>query len=530
LVVRSLDQLDARLLTGISGIRSPFISPDGHWIGFFEGNAGELKKVSILGGPPITLCKYVGNPTEASWGADDTIIFATNDPATGLLSVPAGGGDPKVLTKPDTAHGEADHSMPFILPGGRAVLFTIIVQGQPIDNAQIAVLDLKSGQKKTLIRGGSDARYVDTGHLVYAVAGTLRAVRFDLARLDVTSDAVPVVEKVVMSATTGAADFALSGNGTLVYAPGGVAFGPIRSLTWVNRQGREEPIKAPPRAYVFPRISPDGARVAFDIRDQENDIWVWDLKRETLARFTFDPSIDRFPVWTPDSRRIIFSSNRGGGLNPNLYWQAADNTGTIERLTTSTNMQNPVSISPDGSRLLFVEVGGTTNQDIGMLTINSARKSEIAPLIQTTFNELNAEVSPDGRWVAYQSNQTGAFQVYVQPFPRVDTGRWQVSTAGGTRPLWARSGRELFYESNGSLMAVTVQAAGSIFNAGNPIKLFDLAGLYYLGDAGRTYDVAADGRFLMIKQPITQNSNAASPTLVVVEHWTEELQARTGTK
>ncbi len=341
LVVRSLDQLDARLLTGISGIRSPFISPDGHWIGFFEGNGGELKKVSILGGPPITLCKYVGNPTEASWGADDTIIFATNAPDTGLLSVSADGGDTKVLTRPDTAHGEADHTMPFILPGGRAVLFTIIVQGQPIDNAQIAVLDLKTGQKKTLIRGGSDARYVDTGHLVYAVAGTLRAVRFDLARLEVTSDPVPVVEKVAMSGTTGVADFALSENGTLVYTPGGVAVGVIRSLAWVNRQGREEPIKASPRAYVLPRISPDGARVALDIRDQENDIWVWDLKRETLVRVTFGPSIDQFPVWTPDSRRIIFSSNRGGGLNPNLYWQAADNTGTIERLTTSPNQQNP---------------------------------------------------------------------------------------------------------------------------------------------------------------------------------------------
>jgi serine/threonine-protein kinase len=527
LVVRSLDQLDARLLTGISGIRSPFISPDGHWIGFFEGNGGELKKVSILGGPPIALCKYTGIPTEASWGADDTIIFATNAPDTGLLSVSADGGDPKVLTRPDTAHGEADHTMPFILPGGRAVLFTIIVQGQPIDNAQIAVLDLKTGQKKTLIRGGSDARYVDTGHLVYAVAGTLRAVRFDLARLEVTSDPVPVVEKVVMSGTTGVADFALSQNGTLVYTPGGVAFGVIRSLAWVNRQGREEPIKASPRAYVLPRISPDGSRVALDIRDQENDIWVWDLKRETLVRVTFGPSIDQFPVWTSDSRRIIFSSNRGGGLNPNLYWRAADNTGTIERLTTSPNQQNPLSISPDGTRVLFTEVALTTNQDIGMLTLDAARKSEVRPLIQTTFNELNAEVSPDGRWVAYQSNQTGKDQVYVQPFPKVDAGHWQVSTAGGTRPLWARSGRELFYESNGALMTVSVQAAGSIFSAGNPTKLFDLAGLYYLGNPGRTYDVAADGRFLMIRQPLDQTSSAVSPSLVVVEHWTEELKTRT---
>src|SRR5215831_5777447 len=278
LAVRSLDQLDPRILTGISGIRSPFISPDGHWIGFFEGNGGEIKKVSILGGPPIALCKYTGNPFEASWGADDTIVFATNDRATGLLSVGAGGGEPKVLTTPDTAHGEVDHVFPFVLPGGRAVLFTIVMQGQTTDNAQIAVLDLKTGQKKTLIRGGSDARYVDTGHLIYGVAGTIRAVRFDLGRLEVTSDPIPVAERVTMSGTTGVADFVLSQNGTLVYVPGGIGGGTIgRTLAWVNCQGREESIKAPPRSYLLPRLSPDGTRVALDVRDQENDIWIWDL-------------------------------------------------------------------------------------------------------------------------------------------------------------------------------------------------------------------------------------------------------------
>ena len=533
LAVRSLDQLDARVLTGIVGIRSPFISPDGHWIGFFGGNGGELKKVSILGGPPITLCKYSGNPSEASWGPDDTIIFATNDPSTGLISIAAGGGEPKVLTKPDTAHGEQDHVMPFILPGGRAVLFTIASPGQPIDNAQIVVLDLKTGQKKTLIRGGSDARYVDTGHLVYAAAGTLRAVRFDLGRLEVTSDPIPVVENVTMSGTTGMADYVLSQNGTLVYVPGGVGGGVTRSLAWVNRQGREDPIKAPPRAYVLPRISPDGTRVALDIRDQENDIWVWDLKRETLARFTFDPSTDQSPVWTPDSRRILFASSRGGVLN--LYGQAADNTGTIERLTTSPNVQYPLSISPDGSRVLFGERALKTNLDIGILTLTTASATGPRPtqaLIQTTFNEQNAEVSPDGRWVAYESNESGSSQVYVRPFPKVDAGHWQVSTNGGTRPVWAHSGRELFYVYQGALWAVATQTAGAIFSAGNPTKLFD-TGQYSFSINGRTYDVSADSQqFLMIKlaSQSGQNANAVSPSLVVVEHWTEELKARVGTK
>ena len=266
LMVRALDQLDAHALPGIGGLRSPFMSPDGQWVGYFtDSSGGEIKKVSITGGPPITLCRYSGFPRGASWGPDDTIIFATNDTDTGLFSVPAGGGDPKVLTKLDAS----------FLPGGGAVLFTITALGQPIDNAQIAVLDLKTGQRKTLVRGGTFAEYADTGQLVYAAAGTLRAVRFDPKRLEVLSDPVPVLEQV-LTMVTGAAQFALSRAGTLVYVPGGSA-GAIapRSLVWVNRQGQEEPIKAPPRTYTVPRLSPDGTRLALDIRDPENDIFTY---------------------------------------------------------------------------------------------------------------------------------------------------------------------------------------------------------------------------------------------------------------
>jgi Tol biopolymer transport system component len=531
LAVRALDQLDVRVLPAIIGVRSPFISPDGHWIGFFEGAGGELKKVPILGGSSIAICRYVGNPLEASWGSDGVIVFATGDRTTGLLSVAAGGGEPKVLTKPDVQRGEQDHVMPFILPGGRAVLFTVVMQGLQIDNSQIAVLDLKTGQKKTLIRGGSDARYVDTGHLVYAAAGTLRAVRFDLGRMEVTSDPVPVVEKVTMSGTTGTADFAIAQNGTLVYVPGGVGAGLARTVAWVKREGGEEVLKALPRAYSLPRLSPDGSRAAFDVRDQEQDIWVWDLKRETPMRLTIDPAPDQFPVWTPDSQRIIFNSSRNG--TSNLYWQAADGTGAVQRLTTSPNEQLATSISPDGTRLLFMETAQKTLFDIMMLvlprpsTVPANAPLSAKTLVQTPFGEMNAEISPNGRWVAYQSNKGGMFQVYVQPFPDVDSGNWQVSANGGTRPVWSRNGRELFYETGRSMMAVGVETTGSTFTYGSPTKLFDTSG-YYFGNQGRTYDVAADGRFLMIKLAgdARPNSGAPPPSLVVVEHWTEELKQR----
>jgi hypothetical protein len=272
LMVRAIDQLDAVPLGGITGASSPFFSPDGRWIGFFSGAlGGELKKVSITGGPPVSLSRTQRNSGGASWGPDDTIVFATLPSATniGLLRVPAAGGEPAVLTIPDTAHGEQNHLFPSVLPGGRAVLFTITSPG-PSENAQVAVLDLTTGQRKTLIRGGSQADYVEPGYLVYAVAGTLRAVRFDPMKLEVLSDPVPVVESV-RTLVSGAAEFSVSAHGALVYVQGGAA-GTARSLVWVDRQGHEEPIASPPRAYQMPRVSPDGTRLAVSINDQDLDI------------------------------------------------------------------------------------------------------------------------------------------------------------------------------------------------------------------------------------------------------------------
>jgi serine/threonine-protein kinase len=529
LAVRSLDQLDAKMVGGGSVIgRGPFVSPDGEWIGFFE--RGSLNKVSILGGPPVPLCMCSASnePRGASWGADNTIIFATNDPATGLLRVSASGGDPTVLTTPDAAGGESDHVNPFVLPGGHAVLFTILMSGKQIDDARIGVLDLRTGRKKILIRGGVDARYVDTGHLVYATAGTIRAVGFDLGRLEVTGAPVPMAEDVTIT-PNGAANFVLARNGTLVYVAGDASG--RRQLVWVDRNGHEAPIGASPRAFTSPRISPDGTRVAVDLYDQENDIWVWDLAHETLTRLTLDPGTDRFPVWTPDGRRIIFNSNRNGVIN--LYWQAADNTGVAERLTTSPNIQIPSSISPDGSHLTFAEVRPKTGLDVMMLELSQTPAMTITrtpqPLIQTRFAEVDSRVSPDGRWVAYQSGLAETPQIHVRPFPNVDAGHWQVTTNGGTRPVWARGGRELIYQANGAMMAVPVRTTDSIFSAGNPTKLFDVAP-YYFGIVGHTFDVSADGqKFLMVKNAAAPDQNAA-PSLIVAEHWTDQLKTRVPTK
>jgi eukaryotic-like serine/threonine-protein kinase len=520
LALRMLNRLESQQLSGVTNnIAAPFVSPDSRWIGFFAQDG--LKKVPVAGGPPITITRFTGVPRGATWGPDDSIIFATSDPATGLLSVPAGGGDPKPLTNADPAH-TVDHFFPSVLPGGKGVLYTVRRNLGPLDaeNNEVAVLDFKTGQSKILIRGGSNAEYAESGHLVYVAAGTVMAAPFDLDQFAVTGDAVPLVEQVEVKGG-GIGNFALSKRGTFVYLPSGARAEPRRSLVWVDRQGREEPINVPPRAYSVPRLSPDGRRVALQAADEENDIWIWDLMRQTLTRLTFGAAIDTLPVWTPDGTRIIFNSTRNGVQN--LYWQAADGTGSVERLTTSNNPQFPFSITPDGKRVLLGEVAPSTAADVRQVFIDGERKTE--PLVQTSFSEYSPKISPDGRWLAYQSSESNQFQIYVRPFPAVDSGRWQVSAAGGTRPVWAPNSRELFYLDNGNVLTtVPIQTSGSALNAGNPVRVLNKP--YYSGFNLGAYDVSPDGRrFLMIKDA-DAGQGATAPQIVVIQNWTEDLKRR----
>jgi serine/threonine-protein kinase len=535
--VRAVDQLDAVQFRGLATPVAPFISPDSKWIGFFS--SGQIRKVSMTGGPAIYVTRLIAGTGAgsqargASWAQNDTIVFATADVSTGLLAVSANGGEPAVLTTPDPKQGELDHVFPSVLPSGQAVLFTITNANGP-DTSQVAVLDLKTGQRKTLIRGGGAAEYVSSGHILYAAAGSLRAVRFDPVRLEVLSDPVPVVEHVVTKGT-GSTEFSVSRQGALVYLPGGVAgpnSGAQRTLVWVDRKGHEEPVKAPPRAYQRGALSPDGTRIALDVRDQENDIWIWDIAHETLTRLTVDPTTDSFPVWTADSRRVIFNSGRNGSAN--LYWQMADGSGPVERLTTSTNTQVPLSMSPDGTAVTVRE--NRASSDVLLLHLDGTHAMDA--LLQTTFAEDNGVVSPDGHWLAYDSNESGQLEIYVRPFPNVNGGHFQISTRGGHAPLWAPNGRELFYlDATDHLMAVPIQPpANGVFNFGGATKLLDT--VYYTPRPARAYDVSRDGqKFLMIKDSAAPNSSGATSTaqtptinMVVVLNWTEELKARVPVK
>jgi serine/threonine-protein kinase len=528
LFVRTFETLEAAPLAGITHARAPFLSPDGRWIGFFdeldEGvttgpvvQRGALRKVPVSGGPPVLICRITGASRGASWGSDDSIVFATSDSATGLLRVPASGGEPAVLTKP--AEAEGDHYFPHVLPGDRGILFTIA--GSTVDDREIAVLDVKSGQRRTLMRSGSQPEYLNGGFLIYTYRDALWAVRFDLATLSVTGDPVALAEQV---STLGAADFTVSRDGTLAYIP--VRAPGTRSLTWVDRKGIEQPIGAPPAAYARGRVSPDGKRIALQVADKGVAVWTWDFGTEKLTRLTFDAAGSFNPLWTPDGRQIIFGSPREGPNRSNIFRIWADGTGVEERLTTGGRGQRVNAISPDAKRLVFEELTAAAGYDLMVLGLANGT---VEPLLATPFDERNAALSPDGRWMAYESNESGQSEIYVRAFPNVADARYQISNGGGRSPAWGGDGRELFYVNNSSVAAVPVTLK-PVFGAGNPTKLFEarsmiLDGRFNGSGTIRIYDVSRDGRFLMIKENTAVDQQAAS-RMIVVQNWLEELKRR----
>ncbi|HUQ86143.1 MAG TPA: protein kinase [Vicinamibacterales bacterium] len=532
LVVRPINELEGRPLAGTTAARNAFISPDGRWVGFAA--LGELRKVSISGGPVITICKLDGALRGASWGEDGSIVFSTAGLGA-IRRVSSQGGEPEVLTKPDRAGGEI-HGFPVMLPGAKAVLYTSAFGG--LESTSIRALNLTNGQQTTVISGAHDAAYVDGDVLFYAMSrgagssgmqGSLRAVRFDPLRLEVSGESVGVLDQLAVFPSA-AAGYALSRRGDLAYIldRSVTSQAPQRSLVWVNRQGQETAIGAPSRAYGTARLSPDESRVAVDVRSGMFDIWLWDLTRKTLTALNSDSSQDIAPLWTPDGHRIIWTSTRGGG-NPNLYWQASDGTGPVERLSTAYGNQFPTSISPDGTQLLLF---GSAGQNMDLFRMRLAARDQAEPLWPSPASEYDGEISPDGKWLAYHSDESGEFQVYVRPFPNVQEGRFPVSNAGGTRPVWAHSGRELFYlDANGFLTSVTVQVTAETFSAGTPTKILNTkyhAGSSILNLDLRAYDVSRDGkRFLMMKEnPSAEPPRATSDGMIVVLNWLEEVNGR----
>jgi serine/threonine protein kinase/Tol biopolymer transport system component len=513
LYLRAMDGLDARSVAGTDGAVDPFFSPDGQELGFFAG--GKLKKVSVSGGAVIPLGD-ASWPRGASWGSDRMIAFVPSIAAS-LQQVSDAGGAPQPLTRLEK--GEAWQSGPEFLPGGKAVLFGFRRQGGV---NQIAVQSVETGDRRSLIAGGTQPQYALSGHLVYAQGGNLMAVPFDLQRLAVTGPPVLVVEDVLQEAAS--AQYSVSATGSLVYAHARGNADSLRSvLVWVDRHGTEQALPAEARAYNHPRLSPDGQRVALTIGSddgQEGNIWVDDLVRNILTKLTVQGGYNDFGFWTPDGRRITFISNREGQLQG--FWQWVNGSGGPERLTSGENAQHPNSWHPDGQQLAITERNPTTGYDIWVKRIGD---HQAQPFLRTPSNEFAAQFSPDGRWLAYVSDETGRNEIYVQPYPGTG-GKWQLSTDGGTEAVWNRNGRELFYRRGNAMMAVEI-ATHPGFVAGSPRKLVE--GPYRPTRLGLpNYDVSADGqRFLMVKP--SEEAQAAPTQINVVLNWSEELKQKVPT-
>jgi len=503
--LRRLDSLSAQPLDNTEGAQNPFWSPDGRFIGFFAG--GKLKKIAVAGGVPSVLCDAPPNTNSGTWNAADIILFTSGQIDRGIMSVNATGGEVREITKPDSSRNEIYHFWPQFLPDGRHFLFLKGTQRR--DDSAIYVGSLDGGEHKRLLPASSRVMYAPPGYLLYLREGALLAVPFNAASLAVTGEQITAAEKVGNFRSTGNAYFSVSGNGdVLAYLPGSNN----SRLVWKNRSGVEEETIGPPNVYLGPRLSPDGQKVAVDIfnpKDGTNDIWIYDLPRATFTRFTFEPGLENSPLWSPDGQTIVYARDRDGA--PHLFMKRVSDSGEGEMLLPSgEGPQGPYDWSPDGQSLIYRSVSLQTKADIFVLPLTGERKP--VPFVQTPFNEYDARLSPDGKWLAYVSDQSGRREVYVDRFPGGGQ-RSQISNSGGRAPRWHPNGRELFYLADQKLMALPVKS-GDKFEAGTATALFSAQARS--GD----YEVSADGRRFLV------NTNTGVPVLplTVSTNWTINLK------
>ncbi len=494
---RALDTFEIKPLAGTAGAQDLFFSPEGQSIGFFA--AGKLKKISVAGGAVQDVCE--SNVVGGTWGANDTIVFSA---ATGLSQVSAAGGEPRVLTtlKP----GETGHRWPRFLPDGKTIFYAIVT-GRSLEDTQIAVHRLDTGEDRILIRGGTSPAYAPSGHLVYYRAGTIMAVPFDGSRLELIGVPASVVEGVSFGLTGGG--FSVSSRGSLAYEAGGVQSSK-NTLVLVDRSGGEKPLPAPPREYDDISFSPDGQRVVAQITEdaQTGGVWVYDIPRGTLDRRTFDSSLT-MPAWTADGSRILYSLSKPGASG--LYWKLADGSGPEERMTTTDFSTGAASASRDA-----LAYENRKDGDIWTFPFQGERKP--APFVQTPFYEGSPRFSPDGHWLAFNSNETGRAEIYVQPYPGPG-GKVLVSTDGGSEPIWAHSGHELFYRDGEKMMVLDIQTQPVLKN-GSPRMLFERKAFM---DGSRQWDVALDDQhFLIVKG--SEQAESALLHINIVQNWFEELK------
>ena len=511
LYLRDIDRFEAQMIRGTEGAHTPFFSPDGEWIGFLAN--GKVHRVTVAGGPPQVVCEAAsispGSPG-ATWGPDGTIVFAAG--VAGLMHVPAAGGTPQALTVPNAARGEVNHISPQFLPGGRALLFTIRTSD---DGWRMALLSMDTRQWEWLPAVGNvaGARYIHTGHIVYSQEGGLFIVPFDVARKAFVGPPVALAESVYSQTVSDAAmsQFAVSDDGVLAYLSGSP---PDHSLVDVDRGGNARPVIDVSHTYRYPRFSPDGRHVAVTFEEERADVYIVDVARGTLRSLAKTGS-NITPEWTPDGRNVAFASRRVGSQSYDIYSAPLDESAEPELLISRAGAQFPNGWAPRGGVVAFHELGNKTSRDIWTWSVGN---KVATPFLTTPANERAATFSPDGRWLAYVSNELGQDNVYVQRYPGPG-GREVVSMGGGAEPVWSPDGGELFYRKRNQLLSVKVTLEPK-FATSVPTVLFD--GPFVLGptEAGLpNYDVAPDGRsFVMVRSVINSATH-----LHIVQHWFKEV-------
>lgn len=521
LYLRTLGELEARRLRGTEeSLTNPFFSPDGQSVAYFAG--GQLKRLALGGGAPIVITDGVSNLFGASWGADGTILYGQPE---GIFRVPAAGGTPDLVIP--VREGEMIYG-PELLPDGDSVLFSATVTSS-WDEAQVVVQSLSTGERTGLVSRGSDAHYLATGHLVYALGDGLFAVAFDSEALALSGGPVSLVQGTARFGATAAANYGIARDGTLVYLSATVfttnLLGDPNTFVWVDRNGNEEPLAFDPCYCAAPVASPDGSRVALQVAPQLSmsgaDVWIYSLLQGTRARLTFEEGFQLAPLWTPDGRAIVYES-RGEGL----FLRAADGTGATEQLLEAEYAEPWAWAGND--ELIFAE-NTTSGWDIGVLTLADGERRS---LLATEFNEYRPALSPDGRWLAYQSDESGQPEVYVRPYRDIDAGRWLVSSGGGQEPKWSQDGR-LFFMSAAGLMEAEA-STGAVFRVETRRVVLDRERYVLLNGPAREYDVSPDGeRFLVLREPVAGPNSGEPGTLaeiVIVTNWIEELKQRVPTR
>ncbi len=504
--VRPLDGLLAQPLAGTEGASFHFWSFDSRFLGFFAD--GKLKRIDASGGSPETLCD-APQGRGGTWSRDGVILFA---PTVGgpIYRVSSSGGPATPVTRVDPSRRETSHRWPCFLPDGRHFLY--LVQGE---KGGLHVGSLDSKEEKLLLLANSNVAYAPPGYILFFREGTLRAQPFDAKRLQLTGEAFPVAEQVQSNVGFASANFSASENGVLAYVGGSAAN--LSQLVWLDRSGKRIGSVGEPADFWDPRISHDGRRIAYVLNDAagNGDIWLYDLSRRVATRFTFDPENDIAPIWSPDDSRIVFTSYRKGPGD--LYQKVSTGAGSDEMLLATSYRKIPTAWSPDGRFIAFHVLQPKTSWDLWVFSLADRK---LIPYLQTEFAEYGAEFSPDGRWVAYVSAESGRPEIYVQPFPGPG-GKWQISTAGGWMPAWRRDGKELFYIASDRKLMVARVRTGSTFEAEIPEPLFESKGKTFGGLTRRQYDVSADGERFLVNWAMEEESSAP---ITLVQNWTAKAR------